>query len=88
MLGCRGVDILVNSSTRQLSTNKSGLTPNPSPRGEGSNMQCDSKANKGNSQGFNKANKATTNASTKQTKPTTPANKASHSPLPLERGWG
>ena len=48
MLGCRGVDILVNSSTCQLvnlSTNKSGLTPNPSPRGEGRNMQCYNKAN-------------------------------------------
>ena len=45
MLGCRAVDILVNPSTRQLSTNKSSLTPNPSPRGEGRNMQCYNKAN-------------------------------------------
>ena len=51
-----------------------GLTPNPSPRGEGSDMYCGGKTNEAEMSVYRRYTHSNS--------------KAYYSPLPLERGWG
>ena len=72
-----------------LTPSTTGLTPSPSPRGEGSNMQCYyNSTTHGISPCANGRDKNMQCYYNVRDKLMQCSGSAFHSPLPLERGWG